>query len=66
MRAKRYQLKSDRSYGLMFDEDATLAAVTYFNTPPPSKDPEMDTLVGLMGLQPVGDDSQQAPVESRQ
>ena len=64
MRAKRHQLRSDRVYGLLFDEHTTLEQVIYLNTPL-SADPEMDALVESMGLQPVGDKSRPVPPSAR-
>jgi hypothetical protein len=53
MRAKRYQLRSDRACGLLFDEHANLEHALYINTPIVD-DPDLDALVESMGLQPVG------------
>jgi hypothetical protein len=56
MQAKRHQLRSDRSYGLLFDQDGTFEAAIYLSSPP-TDDPDLDALVVSMSLQPVGDKS---------
>lgn len=56
MRAKRYQLGSDRALGLVFDDRADLEQVIYLNAPH-ADSPELDALVEAMQLQPVGDRS---------
>ena len=65
MRAKRYQLSSDRALGLIFDDRAHLEQVIYLNAPH-VKNPEMDALVEAIHLQPVGDRSpRQVPPHAR-
>lgn len=56
MRAKRYQLSSDRALGLLFDDRANLEQVIYLNAPH-VKSLDMDALVEVLHLQPVGDRS---------
>jgi hypothetical protein len=53
MRAKTYQLQADRAYGLLFDATGQLIKFDY-QTKPPVTDPELDRLIGVMNLQPVG------------
>lgn len=64
MRAKRHQLRSDRSYGLLFDEGGHLELVMYLNDPT-GDDAELDALVEELGLRPVGDTSPPAPPSAR-
>lgn len=54
MSAKKHQVKADRAFGLLFDENVNLAHVFYMNAAP-TDDPQMDALVTEMGLQPIGD-----------
>lgn len=60
MRVKSYQLQSDRAYGLLFDADGSLLDFVYL-TCPTASDPELDRLVGDMGLQPAGRASRPTP-----
>lgn len=60
MRAKRYQLSSDRALGLIHDDRANLEGVIYLNAPHAAS-PELDALVKEMNLQPVGDRSTPPP-----
>jgi hypothetical protein len=53
MSAKRYQLQSDRSLGLVLDEDGDIVHVLYANDHLASS-PDLDELVTAMGLHPVG------------
>jgi hypothetical protein len=50
LKAKRYQLRSDRSFGLLFDERIGLQQFIFDNEIP-DDDAEMDALVHAMGLQ---------------
>lgn len=50
---KQYQLQADRAYGWVFNQDGSLGDTFYINTVS-EVDPELDRLVGEMGLQPVG------------
>jgi hypothetical protein len=56
VRAKRYQLRSDRALGLVFDERTNLEHVIYVNAPHEDS-PELDAWVEAMQLQPVGNKS---------
>ncbi|WP_426243084.1 hypothetical protein [Nocardioides sp. LHG3406-4] len=56
MRAKRYQLSSDRALGLVFDGRCNIEQVIYLNAPH-ADSPELDALVEAMQLQPTGDKS---------
>ncbi|WP_217132888.1 hypothetical protein [Leucobacter chinensis] len=64
MRVKSYQLQSDRAYGLLFDIVGNLLEFIYL-TSPTASDPELDRLVGDMGLQPVGRASRPTPPSAR-
>jgi hypothetical protein len=52
MYVKRHQMKSDRSYGLLFDEAGNLELAMYYNRPV-GDDAELDALVEELGLQLV-------------
>jgi hypothetical protein len=52
MLAKKHQLQSDRSLGLLLDEIGLVRAVVYLNDLP-RQDPDLDTLVKELGLQPT-------------
>ncbi len=52
MLAKKHQLQSDRSLGLLLDELGLVRAVVYLNDLP-RQDPDLDTLVKELGLQPT-------------
>lgn len=54
MRAKRYQLRSDRALGLLFDERVNLEHAFYLNAPHVDS-PDLDALVKAMQLRPIGD-----------
>lgn len=57
MRAKSYQIKSDRSYGIISDSSGNILDFLYL-TDPPEADPELDDLILKLRLRPVGDRSQ--------
>jgi hypothetical protein len=59
MTAKRYQLRSDRSLGLVLDEGGDIVHVLYANNLLASS-PELDALVTAVGLQPVGSNSRRS------
>ena len=59
MHLKRHQLKSDRSYGLVFNEDSNLELAMYLNNPT-DDDAELDALVEQFGFRPVVDNSPQS------
>lgn len=63
MRAKKHQLKSDRSVGLLLDDLANIQATIYMNDPP-GDDPALDALAVEMGLRPVGDAIRPSPPPS--
>ncbi|MDM3975979.1 hypothetical protein QRB36_17570 [Mycobacterium marseillense] len=50
LKAKSYQLRSDRAYGMLFDERTMLLQFIFANDIP-NEDPEMDALILAMGLQ---------------
>lgn len=52
MTAKKHQLQSDRSLGLLLDEHGLIRSVLYLNDPP-GEDPELDELVKELQLQPT-------------
>lgn len=54
MNVKRHQMKSDRSYGLLFNEAGNLEVAMYYNLPT-GDDAELDALVKEFGLKPVTD-----------
>ena len=56
MRTKRYQLRSDRALGLVFDDRCNIEQIIYLNAPD-ADSREMDALVEAMQLQPTGDKS---------
>lgn len=60
MQLKRHQLKSDRSYGLLFDEDGNLELAMYLNNPT-GEDAQLDLLVAEFGLEPAIDNAPPAP-----
>ena len=64
MRLKRHQLKSDRSYGLLFDQDGNLEVAMYLNRPV-GNDAELDALVEKFGFRPVIDTSPPVPPSAR-
>jgi hypothetical protein len=64
MHLKRHQLKSDRSYGLLFDQDGNLELAMYLNSPV-GDDAELDALVEDFGLRPVVDVSPSVPPSAR-
>lgn len=64
MHLKRHQLKSDRSYGLLFDEGGNLELAMYINNPT-GDDAELDALVEESGFRPVGDTSPPIPPSAR-
>jgi hypothetical protein len=64
VRAKAYQLQSDRAYGLLFDTEGDLLDFIYL-TNPPGSDPGLDRLVEAMGLQSVGRASRPTPPSAR-
>lgn len=53
MSAKKHQLRSDRSLGLVLDEDGEIVHVIYANDLPIAN-PQLDALGSAIGLQPVG------------
>ena len=53
MRAKRYQLRSDRALGLLFDDRADLEHAIYLNAPRVDS-PDLDALIEAMQPQPIG------------
>jgi hypothetical protein len=57
-------LKSDRSYGLLFDEGGNLELAMYLNNPT-DDDAELDALVEEFGFRPVVDTSQPVPPSAR-
>jgi hypothetical protein len=65
MSAKKHQLQSDRSLGLVLDEDSNIVHVLY-TSDLPSHSPELDELVTAMGLQPVGAETPRASKQVRQ
>lgn len=64
MQVKRHQLKSDRSYGLVFGIDANLELAMYLNNPV-GEDAELDAIVKQVGFRPVIDDSPPVPPYAR-
>ncbi len=64
MHLKRHQLKSDRSYGLVFDQDGNLEVAMYLNSPV-GNDAELDALVEMFGFRPVIDTSPPVPPSAR-
>jgi hypothetical protein len=64
MHLKRHQLKSDRSYGLLFNEDGNLELAVYLNNPT-GDDAELDALVEEFGFRPVVDTSSPVPPSAR-
>ncbi|GHH43956.1 hypothetical protein [Lentzea cavernae] len=52
MNLKHHQMKSDRAYGLLFNEAGNLEVVMYYNLPT-GEDAELDALVRESGLRPV-------------
>lgn len=64
MRLKRHQLKSDRSYGLLFNEGGNLELAIYINNPV-TDNPELDALVTEVGLRPAIDTSTPIPPSAR-
>jgi hypothetical protein len=56
MYVKRHQMKSDRSYGLLFNEAGNFELAIY-NNRPAGEDSELDALVDEHGLRPVADTS---------
>jgi hypothetical protein len=65
MSAKKHQLQSDRSLGLVLDEDSNIVHVLHTNDLP-THSPELDELVTAMGLQPVGATTPRAGKQDRQ
>lgn len=61
---KRHQLKSDRSYGLIFGVDGHLEVAMYLNNPV-GEDAELDALLEEFGLKPVVDNSPPVPPSAR-
>ncbi|MFC3688903.1 hypothetical protein [Aquipuribacter hungaricus] len=64
IRAKSYQLQSDRAYGLLLDTGGSLLEFIY-STDPPLSDSRLDRLVMEMGLQPVGQTGRPTPPSAR-
>jgi len=64
VRLKRHQLKSDRSYGFVFDQDGNVELAMYFNSPWEAN-LELDALVEQANLQPAIDDSALLPPSAR-
>lgn len=60
MSAKKHQVESDRSLGILVDEDRKLVHVIYMNDPP-TEDAELDALGAAIGLAPVGQRSRPVP-----
>ncbi|PRY35121.1 hypothetical protein CLV43_11439 [Umezawaea tangerina] len=56
MYVKRHLMKSDRSYGLLFNDAGNLELAIY-NNRPAGEDAELDALVDEHGLRPVADTS---------
>lgn len=64
MHLKRHQLKSDRSYGLLFDEDSNLELAMYLNNPT-GDDAELDAFAEEFGLRPAVDTYPPIPPSAR-
>lgn len=64
MHVKRHQMKSDRSYGLLFNEAGNLELAMYYNRPV-GDDAELDALVKELGFKPVVDTSPPVPPSAR-
>lgn len=64
MHLKRHQLRSDRSYGLIFGVSGDLELAMYLNNPV-GEDAELDALVEQSGLKPVIDSSRPIPPYAR-
>jgi hypothetical protein len=64
MHLKRHQLKSDRSYGLLFDESDNLELVMYLNNPI-GDDAELDAFIEKIGFKPAVDTSPSIPSARR-
>lgn len=64
IRLKRHQLRSDRSYGLIFDEDGDFEVAMYLNTSTEG-DSDLDALVQTAGLRPVGTREARLPPSAR-
>jgi hypothetical protein len=64
MAAKMHQVKSDRSLGLLINEDREIVHVIYLSDLP-TDDPELDELAIAIGLTPVGQASRPNPPSRR-
>jgi hypothetical protein len=60
MAAKKHQMGSDRSLGLLIDNNHEIVEVVYMNTHV-GDDPELDALGELVGLRPVSDSNRPIP-----
>ena len=60
MAAKKHQVESDRSLGLLLNLDHEIVHVIYMNDPP-QEDPELDDLGAAIGLHPAGQSRRPIP-----
>ena len=60
MAAKKHQVESDRSLGLLLNLEHEIVQVIYMNDPP-QEDPELDDLGAAIGLDPAGQSRRPIP-----
>lgn len=65
MVAKKHQLGSDRSLGLLLDENHDIIHVLYLNDPPAARDQRLEVLGARIGLQPVEQSRRPIPPSAR-
>lgn len=64
MAAKKHQVGSDRSLGLLLDEETNIVHVIYMNQDP-TDEPDLDDLGAAIGLQPPGQPAVPVPPSAR-
>lgn len=64
MTAKKHQMQSDRSLGLLLDHRTQIVSVIYMNNEPTSE-PELDVLGEAIGLLPAGQSRRPPPPNTR-
>jgi hypothetical protein len=64
MAAKKYQLRSDRSLGLLLDQRREIVGTVYMNDAP-DEDPELDSLGQAIGLMSIEESHRPVPPSAR-
>jgi hypothetical protein len=64
MAAKKQQMRSDRSLGLLLDERRDIVYVAYMNDPP-TDDPDLDALGAAIGLRSIEESHRPLPPSAR-